>query len=150
MTGSGPKLGVLLLLAVLLQTVVVTITVLHFTSALNSVRSRCGFGTGDARTHRIAAQRARDPPGYLTDCSVGSNYQPHNNFQIGNSTLTFISSVSRRGSSAHFMMSCNYQPAFCVRACARPWFPLAHLEPVQPDAHPVFTGANLHTRLAEK
>lgn len=38
MTGSGPKLGVLLLLAVLLQTVVVTITVLHFTTALNSVR----------------------------------------------------------------------------------------------------------------
>lgn len=38
MTGSGPKLGVLLLLAVLLQTVVVTITVLHFTAALNSVR----------------------------------------------------------------------------------------------------------------
>ena len=40
MTGSGPKLGVLLLLAVLLQTVVVTITVLHFTTALNSVRKR--------------------------------------------------------------------------------------------------------------
>lgn len=43
MTGSGPKLGVLLLLAVLLQTVVVTITVLHFTTALNSVRkTKCG------------------------------------------------------------------------------------------------------------
>ena len=40
MTGSGPKLGVLLLLAVLLQTVVVTITVLHFTTALNSVREK--------------------------------------------------------------------------------------------------------------
>ncbi|XP_034428170.1 tumor necrosis factor ligand superfamily member 10 [Hippoglossus hippoglossus] len=38
MTGSGPKLGVLLLLAVLLQTVVVTITVLHFTTALNSMK----------------------------------------------------------------------------------------------------------------
>nr|XP_020454480.1 tumor necrosis factor ligand superfamily member 10-like [Monopterus albus] len=38
MTGSGPKLGVLLLLAVLLQTVVVTITVLHFTAALNSMK----------------------------------------------------------------------------------------------------------------
>uniref|UniRef100_A0A3Q2CGS4 Tumor necrosis factor ligand superfamily member 10 n=1 Tax=Cyprinodon variegatus TaxID=28743 RepID=A0A3Q2CGS4_CYPVA len=38
MTGSGPKLGVLLLVAVLLQTVVVTITVLHFTSALNSMK----------------------------------------------------------------------------------------------------------------
>lgn len=37
MTGCGPQLGVLLLLAVLLQTVVVTITVLHFTAALNSV-----------------------------------------------------------------------------------------------------------------
>lgn len=56
MTGSGPKLGVLLLLAVLLQTVVVTITVLHFSAALNSVRSQCGFGTGDAArrsAHRI-------------------------------------------------------------------------------------------------
>ncbi|XP_053269060.1 tumor necrosis factor ligand superfamily member 10 [Pleuronectes platessa] len=38
MTGSGPKLGVLLLLAVLLQTVVVTITVLHFTTALNAMK----------------------------------------------------------------------------------------------------------------
>ncbi|XP_003968206.1 tumor necrosis factor ligand superfamily member 10-like [Takifugu rubripes] len=37
MTGSGPRLGVLLLLAVLLQTVVVTITVLHFSAALNSI-----------------------------------------------------------------------------------------------------------------
>lgn len=37
MTGCGPQLGVLLLLAVLLQTVVVTITVLHFTAALNTV-----------------------------------------------------------------------------------------------------------------
>lgn len=43
MTGSGPKLGLLLLLAVLLQTLVVTFTVLHFTAALNSVR------TGTAR-----------------------------------------------------------------------------------------------------
>lgn len=40
MTGSGPKLGVLLLIAVLLQTVVVIITVLHFTTTLNSVRKR--------------------------------------------------------------------------------------------------------------
>ncbi|KAF0028547.1 tumor necrosis factor ligand superfamily member 10 [Scophthalmus maximus] len=38
MTGSGPKLGVVLLLAVLLQTVVVTITVLHFSTALNSMK----------------------------------------------------------------------------------------------------------------
>lgn len=38
MTGSGPKLGVLLLVAVLLQTVVVTITVLHFTTTLNSMK----------------------------------------------------------------------------------------------------------------
>lgn len=38
MTGSGPKLGVLLLIAVLLQTVVVTITVLHFTTTLNSLK----------------------------------------------------------------------------------------------------------------
>ncbi|XP_072234602.1 tumor necrosis factor ligand superfamily member 10 [Leuresthes tenuis] len=38
MTGSGPKLGVLLLVAVLLQTVVVTITVLHFSTALNSMK----------------------------------------------------------------------------------------------------------------
>ncbi|KAG7523939.1 tumor necrosis factor ligand superfamily member 10-like [Solea senegalensis] len=38
MTGSGPRLGLLLLLAVLLQTVVVTITVLHFTTALNSMK----------------------------------------------------------------------------------------------------------------
>ncbi|CAM9163323.1 unnamed protein product [Lampetra planeri] len=38
MTGSGPKLGVLLLIAVLLQTVVVTITVLHFTTTLNSMK----------------------------------------------------------------------------------------------------------------
>lgn len=47
MTGSGPKLGVLLLVAVLLQTVVVTITVLHFTTALNSVRNPCAR-SGDA------------------------------------------------------------------------------------------------------
>lgn len=38
MTGSGPRLGVLLLVAVLLQTVAVTITVLHFTTALNAVK----------------------------------------------------------------------------------------------------------------
>ncbi|XP_053714741.1 tumor necrosis factor ligand superfamily member 10 [Synchiropus splendidus] len=38
MTGSAPKLGLLLLLAVLLQTVVVTITVLHFTNSLNSMK----------------------------------------------------------------------------------------------------------------
>ena len=57
MTGSGPKLGVLLLLAVLLQTVVVTITVLHFTTALNSVRDEAGGS--DARwLLRIAEQRA--------------------------------------------------------------------------------------------
>lgn len=49
MTGSGPRLGVLLLLAVLLQTVVVTITVLHFSTALNSVRS-LGAGPGTARS----------------------------------------------------------------------------------------------------
>lgn len=52
MTGSGPKLGVLLLVAVLLQTVVVTITVLHFTTALNSVRKNLKFkdrGVRDAR-----------------------------------------------------------------------------------------------------
>lgn len=69
MTGSGPKLGVLLLLAVLLQTVVVTITVLHFTTALNSVRSRCGFGTGDART-----QSGRTRSSGMSDrllCGVG-------------------------------------------------------------------------------
>lgn len=59
MTGSGPRLGVLLLLAVLLQTVVVTITVLHFSTALNSVSS-LGAGPGP-----------RDPPGSLTDSSVG-------------------------------------------------------------------------------
>lgn len=57
MTGSGPKLGVLLLLAVLLQTVVVTITVLHFTTALNSVRHE--VKGSDARwLLRIAEQRA--------------------------------------------------------------------------------------------
>lgn len=39
MTSSGPRLGVLLLVAVLLQTVAVTITVLHFTTALNAVRN---------------------------------------------------------------------------------------------------------------
>lgn len=38
MTGSGPRLGVLLLLAVLLQTLVVTVTVLRFTAALNSMK----------------------------------------------------------------------------------------------------------------
>lgn len=38
MTSSGPRLGVLLLVAVLLQTVAVTITVLHFTTALNAMK----------------------------------------------------------------------------------------------------------------
>ncbi|XP_072307356.1 tumor necrosis factor ligand superfamily member 10 [Eucyclogobius newberryi] len=38
MTSSGPRLGPLLLAAVLLQTVAVTITVLHFTSALNAMK----------------------------------------------------------------------------------------------------------------
>ncbi|XP_034023638.1 tumor necrosis factor ligand superfamily member 10 [Thalassophryne amazonica] len=38
MTGSGPRLGVLLLVAVLLQTVAVTITVLHFTTVLNAMK----------------------------------------------------------------------------------------------------------------
>lgn len=38
MTSSGPRLGVLLLIAVLLQTVAVTITVLHFTTALNAMK----------------------------------------------------------------------------------------------------------------
>lgn len=60
MTGSAPQLGVLLLLAVLLQTVVVTITVLHFTTALNSVRSQCGFGTADARSARAPSQCQTD------------------------------------------------------------------------------------------
>uniref|UniRef100_A0A3B4XBY5 Tumor necrosis factor ligand superfamily member 10 n=1 Tax=Seriola lalandi dorsalis TaxID=1841481 RepID=A0A3B4XBY5_SERLL len=50
MTGSGPKLGVLLLLAVLLQTVVVTITVLHFTTALNSVRKQPEVRTDEPGT----------------------------------------------------------------------------------------------------
>ncbi|XP_068437479.1 tumor necrosis factor ligand superfamily member 10-like [Clinocottus analis] len=36
--GSGPRLGLLLLLALLLQTVVVTITVLHFSTALNAMK----------------------------------------------------------------------------------------------------------------
>lgn len=54
MTGSGPKLGVLLLLAVLLQTVVVTITVLHFTTALNSVRKSKKYKVqiDEPETHR--------------------------------------------------------------------------------------------------
>ncbi|CAF98738.1 unnamed protein product [Tetraodon nigroviridis] len=52
MTGSAPQLGLLLLLAVLLQTLVVTITVLHFTAALGSVtelfaRSSVSCLTGD-------------------------------------------------------------------------------------------------------
>lgn len=38
MTPAGPRLGVLLLGAVLLQTVAVTITVLHFTSVLNAMK----------------------------------------------------------------------------------------------------------------
>ncbi|CAG5896073.1 tumor necrosis factor ligand superfamily member 10 [Menidia menidia] len=38
MTATGPRLGVLLLVAVLLQTVVVTITVLHFSTSLNSMK----------------------------------------------------------------------------------------------------------------
>lgn len=55
MTGSGPKLGVLLLLAVLLQTVVVTITVLHFTTALNSVSTRTAEVRSVGRTRRRRA-----------------------------------------------------------------------------------------------
>lgn len=54
MTGSGPRLGVLLLLAVLLQTLVVTVTVLRFTAALNSVRRARARGdrlVNAARTH---------------------------------------------------------------------------------------------------
>ncbi|KAK7881540.1 hypothetical protein WMY93_029949 [Mugilogobius chulae] len=38
MTSSSPRLGLLLLTAVLVQTVAVTITVLHFTSALNAMK----------------------------------------------------------------------------------------------------------------
>lgn len=67
MTGCGPQLGVLLLLAVLLQTVVVTITVLHFTAALNSVSLKLCFlllapPTGSlarslARAARLSVQR---------------------------------------------------------------------------------------------
>lgn len=53
MTGSAPQLGVLLLLAVLLQTAVVTITVLHFTTALSSVRLQSGLGTA----RRVDASR---------------------------------------------------------------------------------------------
>lgn len=73
MTGSGPKLGVLLLLAVLLQTVVVTITVLHFTTALNSVRRKkkksmvrtapTNQGLEEAFTHRYAVRTARQARG---------------------------------------------------------------------------------------
>ncbi|XP_029384665.1 tumor necrosis factor ligand superfamily member 10-like isoform X2 [Echeneis naucrates] len=64
MTGSGPKLGLLLLLAVLLQTVVVTITVLHFTTALSSMketfaRSSVSCLTG-ADLQRVTAVRG-DP-----------------------------------------------------------------------------------------
>lgn len=65
MTGSGPKLGVLLLLAVLLQTVVVTITVLHFTAALNSVRKSLKLPNRrrtEAFTQRHAARTARWAP----------------------------------------------------------------------------------------
>lgn len=67
MTGSGPRLGVLLLLAVLLQTVVVTITVLHFSTALNSVRSQCGFGTGQIPPPDRDRDRDRDGGGVSWD-----------------------------------------------------------------------------------
>lgn len=37
MTGSAPQFGVVLLLAVLLQTVLVAVTLLHFSTSLNAV-----------------------------------------------------------------------------------------------------------------
>lgn len=47
MTGSGSRFGVLLLVLVLLQTVVVTFTVLRFSAALHAVRN----ASPDPRTH---------------------------------------------------------------------------------------------------
>ncbi len=71
MTGSGPKLGVLLLLAVLLQTVVVTITVLHFTTALNSVRKKEKFGpTNRRRAEAFTHRRAVRTAGWARSCSA--------------------------------------------------------------------------------
>lgn len=119
MTGSGPRLGVLLLLAVLLQTVVVTITVLHFSTALNSVRSQCGLGTW-RRSARARSSRISDR--FLCRTARGARATNRRGaFKASNRpTLTFVSSASRQGGGAHFMMSCNYQAAFRVRACARP------------------------------
>ncbi|XP_023257122.1 tumor necrosis factor ligand superfamily member 10-like [Seriola lalandi dorsalis] len=69
MTGSGPKLGVLLLLAVLLQTVVVTITVLHFTTALNSVRKQPEVRTDEPGT-RGGFYASLCPQGSCGECYV--------------------------------------------------------------------------------
>lgn len=115
MTGSGLQLGVLLLLAVLLQTVVVTITVLHFSTALGSVSSLRGFGSADAWTHR-----ARDPSEYLTDYGwVGGGGRIMKRVVSFKTSkmhrVTFISSLSLQGSNTLFIMGCNYPAAFRVR-----------------------------------
>lgn len=53
MTGSSgvPCLGILLLVAVLLQTVAVTVTVLYFTSVLNSMKETFARGSVSCLTH---------------------------------------------------------------------------------------------------
>ncbi|XP_061876696.1 tumor necrosis factor ligand superfamily member 10 isoform X1 [Entelurus aequoreus] len=65
MTGSAPRLGVLLLVAVLLQTVVVTITVLHFSTSLSAMRETFARSSvsclkGPADLHSMSAVRG-DP-----------------------------------------------------------------------------------------
>ncbi|XP_056155144.1 tumor necrosis factor ligand superfamily member 10 [Lampris incognitus] len=78
MTGSGsvPHLGVLLLLAVLLQTVAVTITVLHFTHVLSSMKETFARSSVSCLTRtdlrsasaaRVAAERRADPCWQVTE-----------------------------------------------------------------------------------
>lgn len=151
MTGSAPQLGVLLLLAVLLQTAVVTITVLHFTSALSSVRSQSGFGTA----RRVDASRTgsvRMSDRLLRFCfcfcffwggRMGGGRIINHILTFNTSRMhgvTFISCESLQGSSALFLLWVVFTRQHFV--CAS--WSSAHLDPGQPDVQePIFSPEEL-------
>ena len=99
MTGSGsgsgsgrlPHLGVLLLAAVLLQTVSVTVTVLYFSSALSSVRKR------HWKFLTYLKKRFREERGYPAPRTVPvPSYPPR-------SRLPFVVGTGKRGPNARAM-----------------------------------------------
>ncbi|XP_077410350.1 tumor necrosis factor ligand superfamily member 10 isoform X2 [Vanacampus margaritifer] len=85
MTGSAPKFGVVLLLAVLLQTVLVTVTVLHFNTSLNQLKETFSRSSVSCLNgwDQQSVSAARDDPCWqvtqllrqLIDKSMSQHYQ---------------------------------------------------------------------------